>query len=562
MYVAPDAELDDGEFDIVTVGEVGKLRFVSNLPKVFKGTHVEKDEVRVFRAPHLELSASKDVPRLCRRRAPHRPAGLAARASALPHRDRAGAGRDLSSRPTAGAKRGALFAAKVTASRAIGAASRASGRGGGTTLPGRVLLRLQPDAIARLGAGLDRGTTIVSATNGKTTTAGIIAALLEADGRRPVHNRAGSNMTWGVATALLEQSGREGLFEVDEAWLPRVTEQLDPSLIVLGNLFRDQLDRYGEMEALADEWARTVADRTGRTGFVLNADDPLIADLGRDAEGRRRDGVLYFGIEDASQALPELQHAFDAKHCRRCGQPYVYERAFVGHLGHYRCPHCGAERPSPEVAATKIELRGMSGSRTTIRTPAGEIELELPLPGLYNVYNALAAVATALSLGVGPERIAGSLGEFRAAFGRVETIEVAGKPVSMLLIKNPAGANEVLRTLRLEAGQDKVDLWIGLNDRIADGRDVSWVWDADFELLNGAVRHVVCAGTRAPEMALRLKYAGWPEEAIEVVPGIEASLDRAVATAPGRIFALPTYTALLELRKLLSDRGLAKEFWR
>ncbi len=462
----------------------------------------------------------------------------------------------------AGKRRGPVFGAKVAASRAIGAASRASGRGGGTTLPGRVLLRLEPDAIARLGTGLDSGTTIVSATNGKTTTAGMIAAILAADGREPVHNRAGSNMTWGVATALLEQRGHEGLFEVDEAWLPRVVEQLDPNLIVLGNLFRDQLDRYGEMEALADDWAKTVAARAGRTGLVLNADDPLIADLGRDEDERPREGVVYFGVEDRSQALPQLQHAFDAKHCRRCGHPYSYERAFVGHLGHYRCPHCGAERPRPEVAATEIELRGMEGSRSRVRTPAGEIELELPLPGLYNVYNALGAVAAGLRLGVAPERIAAALSEMRAAFGRVETIAVAGKPVSILLIKNPAGANEVLRTLQLEGAAGPLDLWIALNDRIADGRDVSWVWDADFELLAGAVRRVVCAGTRAPEMALRLKYAGWPTESIEVVPEVEAALDDAVAAAPGRLFALPTYTALMELRKLLADRGLAKEFWQ
>jgi UDP-N-acetylmuramyl tripeptide synthase len=454
------------------------------------------------------------------------------------------------------------FGAKLALSRAIGAASRRSGRGGGTTLPGRVLLRLEPEAIARLGAGLE-GTTVVSATNGKTTTAGMIAAILAADGRHPVHNRAGSNMTWGVATALLEQRGSEGLFEVDEAWLPRVTEQLEPSLVVLGNLFRDQLDRYGEMEALADEWAKTVAGRTGESEFALNADDPLIADLGRDAEGTRREGVVYFGIEDPSQALPELQHAFDAKHCRRCGQPYAYERAFVGHLGHYSCPNCGAERPRPEVAATAIELRGMDGSRSTVRVPGGEIELELPLPGLYNVYNALAAIAAGLRLGVAPERIGGALGEMRAAFGRVETIPVGDGSVSILLIKNPAGANEVLRTLLLESqASGPVDLWIALNDRIADGRDVSWIWDADFELLDGAVRRVVCSGTRAPEMALRLKYAGWPEGAIDVVPGIEASLDAAVAASERRVFALPTYTALLELRKLLADRGLAEEFWR
>jgi lipid II isoglutaminyl synthase (glutamine-hydrolysing) len=457
---------------------------------------------------------------------------------------------------------GALFGAKRMAARAIGAASRASGKGGGTTLPGRVLLRLEPDALGLLGGRLDGGTTIVSATNGKTTTSGMIAAALEADGRSPVHNRAGSNMTWGVATALLEQEGNEGLFEVDEAWLPEVVTQLDPTLIVLGNLFRDQLDRYGELEALAEEWQRTVAERDGRTRFALNADDPAIADLGRDAKGRARAGVVYFGVEDASQALPELQHAFDAKHCRRCGHPYAYERAFVGHLGHYACPGCGASRPVPAVAATAIDLRGMDGSRVTVRTPQGELRLDLPLPGLYNVYNALGALTAALELGVAPERIVTALAKAKTAFGRVETIELPAGRLSILLIKNPAGANEVLRTLRLEAGEQGLDLWIGLNDRIADGRDVSWIWDADFELLAGSVRRVVCAGTRAPEMALRLKYAGWASDSIVVEGGIEGSLDRALAEASGRLFALPTYTALLELRKLLAARGHAEEFWR
>jgi lipid II isoglutaminyl synthase (glutamine-hydrolysing) len=459
-------------------------------------------------------------------------------------------------------RNGALFGAKRLAARTAGVASRASGRGGGTTLPGRLLLRMDKAAIGKLGAGLARGVTLVSATNGKTTTAGMLAALLGAEGRMPVHNRAGSNMTWGIATALLEQRGNEGLFEVDEAWLPQVAEQLDPTLIVLGNLFRDQLDRYGETEALAEEWGRTVAARASHSRFALNADDPLVADLGRDTAGARREGVLYFGIDDATQALPELQHAFDAKHCRRCGHPYAYERAFVGHLGHYACPSCGADRPAPDVAATRIELHGMRGASLTVRTPSGELAVELPLPGLYNVYNALAAIAAALQLGIPGERIGPALASLRGAFGRVETVAVGEKAVSILLIKNPAGTNEILRTLRLEAEDGPLDLWIALNDRIADGRDVSWIWDADFELLGEAVRRVTCAGTRAPEIALRLKYAGWPQERIAVEPGIETSLDRALAEAPQRLFALPTYTALLELHKLLSSRGLTEEFWR
>jgi UDP-N-acetylmuramyl tripeptide synthase len=449
----------------------------------------------------------------------------------------------------------------------VGALSRRSGRGGGTTLPGRILLRLQPDAISRLGSRLSAGSAVISATNGKTTTAGMLAAAMRAAGRQPVHNRAGSNMTWGVATALLEQEGEEGLFEVDEAWLPRIVSELEPKLVILANLFRDQLDRYGELEHLADEWAEMVRTRAGRSDFVLNADDPLIADLGRDERLERRPGVTYFGIEDPSVALAELQHAHDAKHCRRCGHPYTYARAFVGHLGHYECPNCGANRPAPDVAATEIKLRGMQGSRVRVRAPEGEIEFELPLPGLYNVYNALTALTAALRLGIGLEQAAGALAEIKAVFGRVEQIDINGKPLSILLIKNPAGANEVLRTLRLEAEQratdnEQLSLWMALNDRIADGRDVSWIWDADFELLADSVRSVHCAGTRAPELALRLKYAGVDPATIVVEESIEHSLDAAIAAADGPLYALPTYTALIELRTLLASRGLAKEYWR
>lgn len=461
-------------------------------------------------------------------------------------------------------QRSRAFGAKVIAARAIGGLSRRSGRGGGTTLPGRVLLRSAPDAISRLGSKLDGPRTVISATNGKTTTAGMLAAELKAAGREPVHNRAGSNMAWGVATALLEQRGSEGLFEVDEAWLPRVADELSPTLLVLGNLFRDQLDRYGELERIADEWAEMIASREGTMGLVLNADDPLIADLGRDEDLQRREGTTFFGIEDDSQALPELQHAFDAKHCRRCGNPYRYELAFVGHLGHYACPNCGADRPAPDVRATAIELRGIEGSSFTVETPDGELRVSLPLPGLYNVYNALTAIAAGLRLGLGLEQLRSGLESVKAVFGRVETIPVEGRDLSILLIKNPAGANEVLRTLKLEAarGDEPLDIWIALNDRIADGRDVSWIWDADFELLSDVVGRVTCTGTRAAEIALRLKYAGWPEERVEIRSGVGASLDSALAAAGNRLFALPTYTALIELRTLLSRRGLVSEFWR
>jgi lipid II isoglutaminyl synthase (glutamine-hydrolysing) len=440
--------------------------------------------------------------------------------------------------------------------RLLRATSRRLGRSGGTTAPGRLLLRLSPGALKRMAGELDEGSLLVSATNGKTTTSAMLAACLERAGRPVVHNRAGSNMAWGVATALLDagrEPGQLGLFEVDEAWLPSVAEQIEPRLLLLSNLFRDQLDRYGELDLLADRWAEVVARLNGRAAFVLNADDPLVADLGRD-----RQAVTYFGVEDDSQALPGMQHAADSKHCRNCGHAYVYEAIYLGHMGRYRCPNCGRERPTPQVAATRVQLDGMTGSRVELRTPQGPLAVRLPLPGLYNVYNAVAAAATALQLGVPLAAVGEALEGFSGAFGRVETIAIDGRQMSILLVKNPAGANEVLRTLTLEDGG--LDLWLGLNDRIADGRDVSWIWDADFEVLAGRVRRATCAGTRAEEMALRLKYAGIDAELV-VERDLERSLDRAVASAAGeRLYALPTYTALLELRDLLSRRGLARRW--
>src|SRR4051794_30848417 len=436
--------------------------------------------------------------------------------------------------------------------RAVRAVSRRAGRSGGTTAPGRLLLRLSPRALSRMAGDLDEGALLVSATNGKTTTSAMLAACLERAGRPVVHNRAGSNMAWGVATALLDAGsgrGQLGLFEVDEAWLPAVADDVHPRLLLLSNLFRDQLDRYGELELLADRWAELVARLDG-TRLVLNADDPLVADL-----GRGRAGVTYFGVEDDSQALPGMQHAADSKHCRNCGHAYVYEAIYLGHMGRYRCPNCGRERPIPQVAATSVRLDGMRGSTIELSTPQGPLSARLPLPGLYNVYNAVAAAATALELGVPLAAIGGALEGFAGAFGRVETIAVGARRLSILLVKNPAGANEVLRTLTLENGQ--LDLWLALNDRIADGRDVSWIWDADFEVLAGRVRRATCSGTRAEEMALRLKYAGIDPSAIAVERDLGRSLDNAVADGSGPLYALPTYTALLDLREILAERGLA-----
>ena len=457
--------------------------------------------------------------------------------------------------------------AKVAAARAAGALSRRAGRGG-TSLPGKLLLRLEPQAIAQLAARLPHGNAVISATNGKTTTAAMVAAIMERTGARLVHNRAGANMAGGVAASLLDASepgggiaGDLGLFEVDEFWLDRVTGQLRPRALLLANLFRDQLDRYGELETIAERWAEVVRAGGSRT-LVLNADDPLVADLGRErADGAGETGAdgagetVYFGVEDVGVALPGLSHASDSKHCRRCGTPYAYDTVFLGHLGHYHCPAGDNRRPEPQVAAISVVLKGARSAQITLRTPAGTIEVALPLPGLYNVYNALGATALSLALGAGLEDVRAGLEAVSPAFGRAETVQVGERPVSVLLVKNPAGANEVLRTLALEAGEH--DLLAILNDRTADGRDVSWVWDADFELLADRLRRATCSGTRAAELALRLKYAGVPTERLHVVDDIADGLDAAVAGGEGPLYVLPTYTALLELRRELVARGLA-----
>jgi len=458
------------------------------------------------------------------------------------------------------------LAVKLALARAVGVLSRRRG-GGATSAPGKVLLRLEPGAIGTLAGRLSRGCVLVSATNGKTTTAALASSILERSGISLVHNQAGANMAGGIASTLLAASARRGringelgLFEVDELWLDRLALQLRPKVLVLGNLFRDQLDRYGELDTIADRWAAAVRDGPAeRARLVCNADDPLIADLGRD-----RAGVLYYGVEDDSLALAGMAHAADAKHCRRCGAPYTFDAIYLGHLGHYHCAACGQCRPSPTVLARSVVLEGVRAARFQLNTPQGSAEVKLELPGLYNVYNALAAAALAVALEIPLADIVAGLQSTKAAFGRAESVTVAGRPTRILLIKNPAGANEVLRTLVLEP--DQRDLLGVLNDNTADGHDVSWIWDADFELLAGRVRLATCSGTRAPELALRLKYAGVEPERIRVVDDLGQALARAAADGLDEggkppLYVLPTYTAMLALRELLVARGEASSSW-
>jgi UDP-N-acetylmuramyl tripeptide synthase len=444
---------------------------------------------------------------------------------------------------------------ELALARAVGRASRLAGAGGGTTLPGKLLWRLDPGALDRLGRRLPQGSAVVSATNGKTTTSAMVAEIL---GTRLslAHNRAGANLVSGVVSALVAapRDAQLGLFELDEAHLPQVVARLRPRAVCLGNLFRDQLDRYGELEQVAERWRRAVAELPPSTCVVVNADDPQVGSL---AEGRDR--ALRFGLDDPRHGR-ELQHAADSKYCIRCGTPYTYAAAYVGHLGDYRCPACEHARPPLDVAAREIELDGLDGSSFTLALPAGARRVRLQLPGLYNVYNALAAAALSHALGASDEDIVAGLERFAAAFGRSERSQVGERSVLVLLVKNPTGANEVVRTL-VAAGPPRQAV-IALNDAIADGQDVSWIWDVDFEPLLAGLDRIVASGSRAAELGLRIRYGGFEGE-LEVVPELEQALDRGLElTAPGEeLVVLPTYTAMLALRRIVAGRGFVRPYW-
>jgi lipid II isoglutaminyl synthase (glutamine-hydrolysing) len=448
--------------------------------------------------------------------------------------------------------------AAVWAGKATGALSRLSGRGGGTTLPGDVARAIDPLVLRKLTADLTEGSIVITGTNGKTTTARLVSSLLEGLGKRVVANRAGANLIFGATAAALRSAGPDGrlraqwgVFEIDEASLPRAVEEIQPRAAVVLNLFRDQLDRYGELEKIATTIESALSRLPDGATAILNADDPRVGEIGLGLERK----PLWFGLSDPRVAMRTLPHAADARTCPRCGASLVFSAVYLGHDGVYSCPNGDFERPAPEIAATDIVLNGFDSLRMSVDgTP-----VKLPVGGLYNAYNAVAAFATGRALGLEAEYIAERMGEFTAAFGRQERMDFRGRHLVLVLSKNPAGFNETLRTA--------VDLakathfLIALNDRRADGTDVSWIWDVDFERLQGKAQVVVPGGTRAEDLSVRLKYAGVEAGAPQIDPA--KALDELIAATPEGTTAhvLCTYTAMLDIRAELVRRGWAKPYW-
>jgi UDP-N-acetylmuramyl tripeptide synthase len=449
-------------------------------------------------------------------------------------------------------------AVAVWAGKATGALSRISRRGGGTTLPGDVARIIDPKILTKLTSDLTRGAVVITGTNGKTTTSRLVNWLLEGAGQRTVSNRAGANLIFGVTAAALDRADLGArlkadwaVFEIDEASLPRAVNEIQPRATLVLNLFRDQLDRYGELESIAKKIESALTTLPDVATAILNADDPRVAEIGL---GLARE-PLWFGLDDPSVASHVLPHAADARTCPKCGASLVFDAVYVGHDGVYHCPNGDFARPTPSLTATDIALNGFDSFSATV----DGTRIDIPLGGLYNVYNVLAAFAIARTLGLEPAYIAERLKTFRAAFGRQERLEFRGRKLNLVLSKNPAGFNETLRTaVDLAGGTNFV---IALNDRKADGTDVSWIWDVDFERLKGKSRAVIPAGNRAHDMAVRLKYA--EVDAGEPQTDPARALDQLIkTTAEGETaHLLCTYTAMLDLRAELARRGWAKPYW-
>ncbi|MHB8571850.1 MAG: DUF1727 domain-containing protein [Candidatus Dormibacteria bacterium] len=459
--------------------------------------------------------------------------------------------------------------AAVWAGKTAGSVSRALGLGGGTTIPGDVARALDPGLLARLGRGLRLGSMVITGTNGKTTISHVGRTILEAEGLRVVANRSGANLVFGVTAAMLgasswsgEVEGDWGVFEVDEGNVPAALTELAPRVTVVSNLFRDQLDRYGELESAAQRIAGALRRLPPESVVCLCADDPLVASLGRDTTAR----VVYFGM---TAGEGRAGAAADARVCTVCGAPLNFSWTSYGHLGDWRCSECEQCRPPLDYSLSGVTLRGMEGLSATLHHPGGTVEMNARLPGTYNAYNLLAAAAATGSAGVSFEAVALGAAATPPAFGRAEAVDVDGVRVHLLLAKNPAGFDESLH-LALGPGAGEHFL-VAINDRIADGRDVSWLWDVDFEALLPA-RFVTVSGTRSADMALRLRYAGMGSDRVMLVDddalepvrlarALDAAVERCRTDGRTQLFALLTYTAMLGLRAVLDRRGLTRAYW-
>ncbi len=434
-------------------------------------------------------------------------------------------------------------------------ATRIFRAGGGTTLPGLLAEKIDPEILRKLSGRIKHGVIVVTGTNGKTTASKMLSKILSEEGYSVLHNSAGSNLTRGVASAMVRSANIFGtrlredvaVFEIDEATMPEATSQLRPDVVLVTNLFRDQLDRYGELDKTVTVVGSSLRGFSEMT-VVLNADDPLVSSLADYVEGK----AAYYGIEDGA-VKTDSEAAMDSRDCLYCGHELKYQDRYLGHLGRWKCTNCKKARKKPAYSASDVKLSPLSSVFNLWAGPE-KIEIKMPLPGLYNVYNGLSAAAAASVIGVGVPAVSYALRHCKAAFGRMESIEVEGKKIMLLLVKNPIGATQALSAIYSDAKPKKVGLI--LNDNFADGTDISWIWDVDFEYFDLKKSRFLASGIRGEEMALRLKYAGVEKKdcLFEKDP-VLAVKKLADLLEPGETgYVLPTYTAMTEIRGAFVSR--------
>ena len=431
---------------------------------------------------------------------------------------------------------------------------------GGTAMPGRVAVKVCPNLLAILAKQVK--TVAITGTNGKTTSSRMVEEAFQEAGLSFFANRSGANLISGITTEFVMNSTLTGrvkkeyaVIECDEAAARTVFGQLRPRVIVVTNLFRDQLDRYGEVTHTLEN-IRAAVQSVPEAKLCLNADCSLTASLAGDLPNT----VVWFGIEQGaapSRGKPEIS---DATHCIRCKTEYDYDYITYGHLGGFRCPKCGYRRHRADYAVTDVVEQRMDGSDIVMDIAGRKQLLTVNLPAMYNIYNAAGALCAAMEMGIPAETAVASLSRFSCGFGRMETFKLAGG-ARMMLVKNPAGCNQVLEYL--ETVKEPFILVACLNDRGADGTDISWIWDADFEKLSalkGQLRKVIVSGDRAEDMRVRIKYAGIPDAQIAVERDYEA-LVRSLESERLPVFFMPTYTAMLELRQTVIRHCGGADFW-
>lgn len=435
---------------------------------------------------------------------------------------------------------------------------RKTGRGG-TALPGKVAQFFSKDILTTVSHGMD--VLVVTGTNGKTTTAKMMEHAFTSAGYDCLSNQSGANLLSGVTAELTcgaDWTGRPkthfAVIECDEGALKQVVPEVKPKVIVVTNFFRDQLDRYGEVTTTVNQ-IREGIQKVPEAILCLNADDSLVASL---AEGVPNP-VFWYGLDTPSGTGKDPQIS-DARYCIRCGSAYEYRYHTYAHLGDYYCPKCGIQRPKTDVAVTKIDRISSDGSNIVLRIGSREYEATVALPALYNIYNAVAAVCACTAFGLSAKELLASLSNVHSSFGRMENFKLGDKRVQMILVKNPAGCNEALSYVT--SLDEDLNLVLGLNDRTADGHDISWIWDADYEQLaeDAHIQNIIVCGDRAQDMQLRLKYAGCDENRI-VLENDKGKLLERMKEGTLPLYVLPNYTAMLELRTLLQQETGAKKFW-